>query len=149
MSDLPVPPASTSMQKLKQAIGTLNRVSDEAAAAVQGVEAFLTECGVNITASIAVELPPLDNDSNVTLGKLCFGEFHDKKRLYISEGEGQNDTVKPWVEWDRTTKLATFRSLPTLLDVISKRVLFDAKLAEEASGSIAQVLAFTRKQGGK
>jgi hypothetical protein len=140
------------MQKIREATSTLNRISDEAAIAVQSAEAFLAECGVGIVAKVEVTLPPANADSeprSTRVDLLYDPRYSGKPRIIVSEGDDRNDVTKPWAEWDRTTKLVTVKSLPKLLDRIMNQVAIDARIAEEASTAIAMVLASVGRKGAK
>lgn len=130
------------MSKLQKSTQKLNKISDNAVTAVNQTEAFLTECGIGIAASV-----PIESDGKKLY--LAYQRLPSGFRIVVSTGDANNDETRPWGEWDRITKLQTVKKLPELLEIIAQQVAVDTKIAEEAESAITSVMTSTAKKGGK
>jgi hypothetical protein len=141
-----------SVEKLKQSTATLNRITDEAAQVVQAMEVFLNkECSVGIETYVKVSSVCLDEHGQFEeLTQLGYARWAGKFRILVSVGiDPEQQTTKPWSEWDRTTKLETVKKLPDLLEKISIEVDAHVTAAQTATATVAEVLKTIDRKGGK
>lgn len=136
-------PLYKSMQSIKTSTARINKTTDDAVAAVNIVEKFLTECAIGVHAEIDVE-----GERDL---KLAYWRYNNQNfRIVVMEDrEAQNGSIKPWAECDRSTKLLTVKYLPDLLKAINEVIEADAKLADAAQGPVTSVTEFVRSLGVK
>ncbi len=139
-----------SVDRLKQSTSKLNKITDEAAQVIQAVEAFLAkECSVGINVFVMVS-EEADEHGPPWFTHLGYERYQGKFRVTVSVGiDSEDSTTKPWSEWDRATKLETVKKLPALLEKIASVVDLHVSAAQEATGSVAEVLNSLERKGGK
>jgi hypothetical protein len=138
-------PLSLSIQGIRESVGRLNELTDTAAKVVLRVEKFLNEkCSAGVEASVTVKQSRCAADDPPTYTKLKYARFGPRYRITVTEEDwtegNESETVKPWSDWDRETKLETFGFLPELLTEIATRVDEQVQVAESAVAKVNKVL---------
>ena len=146
----------SSLQKLRQTIPKLNKMSDEAAAIVQRVETLLRdEWSVGIHGYTLYERSVdtiEDGDVSVSgevLKALVFTRIEGTFRIgvCIDEYRGEDgagglisSVTVPWDQCDRSTKLASFAQLPQLLASMASKAERACQEVKVASKTMEQLL---------
>jgi hypothetical protein len=140
-----------SVEKLKQSTNKLNKIADDAAQVVLAMEAFLNkECSVGIEAYVRVASEKLDDHGMEEITALGYTRWEGKYRIIVSIGiDVDQERIKPWSEWDRTTKLLTVKKLPELVEKIAEVVNDHVIDAQDATAAVADVLKALDRKGGK
>lgn len=140
------------MSRLRQSSARLNQLSDEAAATIKSTEEFLTkECSIGLYGSVVLE--HYEEPGNYEFWKrLSFQKYKNKFRIVIVEYASYDpeESVKPWSDCDRETKISTIQLLPELLEDIAKSAEKKVQATEKALSTVeAQIGVISQKKKGE
>lgn len=145
----------TVVSQLREVTPKINRATDDATAAVRSVESFLSGLDVGISAGVmynnGVNTVEFDgvHESVVNIAMSLIYQRHDGKyRITIVESRSNDggetwidERVIPWLEARRDEKLASFPSLPVLLDGINEEAESLVEQADSAGAAVAEILS--------
>ena len=125
--------------KLRALSPRLNNAVDQAHRVVTQIEEFLVhECQVGVQADV----PVIYNDKGVAITLLRYGRVEGKFRIALTNTDGDARFItRPWVDCDRSEKLASFPGLPKLLMAITKALEQQISATTTTSNTVSQLLS--------
>lgn len=146
-----------SIERIRSLAPDLNKATDEAHAVVARVEKFLDDCSIGVPAQ--VQFSDEDLEGKLSRQKLLsYGRVDGKFRIAVTttlcleEGlssfgnpeykwmpDDDNPPV-PWGSCPREVKLASFSSLPKLLQKIASEASSISEKADETAEAVRQIL---------
>ncbi|QEL19839.1 hypothetical protein [Limnoglobus roseus] len=142
-------PLKQSVEKIKSATATVNRVVDQLLTVVKSVEDFLCENGVGVEAHVTVCEEEVGH-GQTEYTSIGYSRWEGRFRVIVSCGIGpEDDTTKPWGSWDRKMKLLTAPKLPDLLEKIAVEIEKETEAALEAASRVSAALGALTMKGGK
>src|SRR5262249_12643170 len=148
---------NASLTRLRELAPTLNQAADDAAKIVQQVENLLTkEPSLGIEARVLVSNIHMTPKTAKSI-LLAYCRVNGKYRIAVIEGveteftteygsaelAWNEETVTPWMESPRDTKLATFSVLPRLLQELVSNVSDTKAKVETTKQTVLEIMGGT------
>ena len=140
---------SDSISLIRKSSSKLNKITDDAAEAVRGVEEFLNrECSLGVSVYVRVTTTSVGDGHSIEKG-LLYSRIGNRYRIGIYEEpsyDPEEIICKPWSDCSREDKLETIDALPKLIHELADKVIEKIKNSKEASETVTNLL-YSLRQG--
>ncbi len=146
-------PLRPRLERLEELSKKVNAASDDAVRIVQGVESYLSDrLHIGIRGEIDIDVDENSEEDRATLREFVYGRHGPKFRFFVVEtistpGKGREKRETIFANCTRDVKLAAYRALPELLDVLIDSFGETLEQLTKSSDMIHELLPPTKGRG--